>query len=326
MSEMDDMLIEPFRRLLADVATPAAVRLAERTAGVPPLWSEIEASGFLDALLPEERGGAGLRLADVFPLVAATGEFALPAPFAETMVARALLASRGAEPPAGAAIVLAPPSAIVPLAGAATHALLPREDRLVLVAIGDGGIDPFGTGGRVIDRDGAALLSVAAGTIDLSLFAAGLAAAKMAGAMVRLLDMTIGYSGERQQFGRTLGKFQAIQHNLAVMAEQVASASVAARIGMSGAHFDPARVALAKCRTSEASHQIVGIAHAVHGAIGATEEYDLQLYTRRLKEWQIAFGSESHWAVRLARARLASGFSNGADFVRVELQDVEDIA
>jgi len=77
MRDVDDLFLAPFRQMLASIATPTAVRAAEAIRGVPPMWAEIESSGFLDALVPEENGGAGLSLADIFPLIAATGEFAL---------------------------------------------------------------------------------------------------------------------------------------------------------------------------------------------------------------------------------------------------------
>lgn len=322
MSDLDAMLTEPFRRLLADIAPPAAVRAAEGCRGVPLMWRDLVASGFLDALVPEDKGGAGLALHDVFALVAATGEVCLPVPFAETMAARALLAARGAALPEDAVVVLAPPSAIIPLAAAATHALVPKDDRIVLVALGDVGPDPFGAGGGSVASDAPEVLAVPAGSIDLSVFAAGLTAAKMAGAMARLLEMSVRYANERVQFGRPLGKFQAIQQQLAVMAEQVVSAQVAARIGMAGAHFDPVRVAMAKTRTGEAAHQVVAIAHAVHGAIGVTEEYDLQLLTRRLKQWQLAFGSESYWAGRLGAVRRCAPVDTTADFIRLHLAEM----
>jgi acyl-CoA dehydrogenase len=298
------MLIEPFRRLLADVSPAEAVRAAEVSPGTPDLWAQIEGSGFLDALLPEDKGGAGLSLDQTFVLVAATGEVMLPVPFAETMVARALLAA---------------------LAAAATHALVMRNDTIVLIRIDSAsmGQDPFGAGGGMVDTDGEALITIERGTVDLSLFAAGLTAAKMAGAMQRMLEMSLRHAEERQQFGRSLGKFQAIQQQLAVMSEQVVSAWVAARIGMAAAHFDPVRVAMAKTRVSEASHLVAAIAHAVHGAIGVTEEYDLQLLTRRLKQWQLAFGSETYWAIRLGRARRLSNIANGADFLRACFHEME---
>ena len=62
---MDTLLVESFERLLQGACTPALVREVERTAEASALWSDIEASGYLDLLIPEQ-GGAGLR--DAFPL------------------------------------------------------------------------------------------------------------------------------------------------------------------------------------------------------------------------------------------------------------------
>ncbi len=58
-----------------------------------------------------------------------------------------------------------------------------------------------------------------------------LTAAQMVGALERVLDMTVTFAQQRQQFGRAIGSFQAIQHQLAVMAEQVAAARMEAQIG-----------------------------------------------------------------------------------------------
>ena len=60
-------------------------------------------------------------------------------------------------------------------------------------------------------------------------------------------------------------------------------------------HADRLRVAVAKARTSEAALEVAALAHSIHGAIGFTEEYDLQLFTRRLHAWRQAAGSESYW-------------------------------
>lgn len=317
-----DILLDPFRRILSDVSTPAHVRAAQASGEVSRIWQEIEQSGFLDALLPEEAGGSGLTLADIFPLVAECGAFCLPVPFGETAVARALLHARGAAAPESAMIVLAPPSPIVPLAAVATHVLLARDGAIILVPAGRTDPDPFDALAGQVSIEADPIATVEAGGIDLEVIAAGLTAAKMAGAMRRLLDLSLQYAEQRQQFGRSLGKFQAIQQQLAVMAEQVVSAKVAANMAMSGAHFDPLKVALAKCRTSEASHQVCAIAHAVHGAIGVTEEYDLQLLTRRIKQWQIAFGSERYWAGRIGAARLLQQSGTSADFIREAFQPV----
>ena len=59
-------------------------------------------------------------------------------------------------------------------------------------------------------------------------------------------------------------------------------------------------------------------AHAVHGAIGVTHEYDLQLYTRRLNEWSRAGGGASYWASVIGEQALKSG-ATAVDFVRTDL-------
>ena len=104
------------------------------------------------------------------------------------------------------------------------------------------------------------------------------------------------------------------------MAERLVSATAASRIGLSGSRFDPLRGAVAKCCTSEAAHDVAAIAHAVHGAIGATADHDLQLHIRRLKQLQLAFGGADYWARRIGQARLAAPDGTGADFIRTHLQ------
>jgi acyl-CoA dehydrogenase len=72
---------------------------------------------------------------------------------------------------------------------------------------------------------------------------------------------------------------------------------MAAQMGCHGATATPdrLRVAVAKARTSEAALEVAALAHSIHGAIGFTAEFDLQLYTRRLHAWRQAAGSESYW-------------------------------
>jgi alkylation response protein AidB-like acyl-CoA dehydrogenase len=139
--------------------------------------------------------------------------------------------------------------------------------------------------------------------------------------MERVLQMTVAYANERVQFGRSIGKFQAIQHQLAVMAEHVAAARMAAEIGCAGAGPLPVglRAAVAKARASEAATVATSTAHAVHGAIGVTAELDLQLFTRRIHEWRADFGSERHWNRVLGRALLASDAASTLDFMRAAL-------
>jgi len=132
---------------------------------------------------------------------------------------------------------------------------------------------------------------------DLRTLQACLTAAQLAGALMEVFHRTLQYANERHQFGRPIGKFQAIQHQLAVMSEHVFAARMAAQLGAAGQGVwpDRLRVAVAKARCSQAALAVAEAGHAIHGAIGFAEEYDLQLFTRRLHAWRQAAGSESYW-------------------------------
>ena len=319
MNDDDNFLADAFRRQLGALVTPEAIRTIEGGGGADALWGALEESGFINAMLPESAGGAGIGLAQAFPLVLAAGEYCVPVPFAETMIARGMLAAQSLTPPSGAAIALAPPSPVIPGAQLASHALVDRSGTPTLVAIKATGDELFRARCSTAIEAEDVVATLALDAEGLSLTAAAVASALMAGAMARVLEMSLHHAGERQQFGRSLGKFQAIQQQLAVLAEQVLSVQVAARGAFVGVKFDPARVAAAKCRANEAAVYVCNIAHAIHGAIGATEEFDLQLYTRRIKLWQLAYGSESYWGARLGQARISSGLDLTSDFLRLRL-------
>jgi acyl-CoA dehydrogenase len=105
------------------------------------------------------------------------------------------------------------------------------------------------------------------------------------------------------------------------MVEQVFAARMAAEIGCTGDGIapHPLRAAVAKARASEAAEKVVAIAHAVHGAIGVTAEYDLQLHTRRLQEWRADFGSQAYWHAQLGAALLAAPQASTLQFLLAEL-------
>jgi alkylation response protein AidB-like acyl-CoA dehydrogenase len=330
---------EPLERLLADVCTPARVRAIEAGGATAALWSSIEDSGFLDTLVPEAAGGAGLRLADAFALFAVEGRHAVPLPIAHTMLARALLARDGVDVPRGAIAI-----AIQSQVGADGAIACPATPYglvadAVVVASGEGWrVLPTATAERRASgvhgslradlRWPAAPGDAILGKRPAAWRDAGAAAsaALLAGALHRVLELTVAFANDRVQFGRSIGKFQAIQHQLAVMAEHVLAAHMAAEIGCSG---DgplplPLRAALAKARASEAAALAAPMAHAVHGAIGITAELDLQLYTRRLHELRADFGAETHWNRVLGRALLDADAAFALDFMRSALLPSND--
>lgn len=130
----------------------------------------------------------------------------------------------------------------------------------------------------------------------------------MAGAMGQALALSIEHVNTRQQFGRPLGKFQAVQQSLAVMACEVraveaAAAALAARLDAVGLDVAAAdfEIAAAKLRANRAVGVVTAIAHQVHGAIGFTREYELSRVTIPLMRWRGAHGNDAYWAQLLGR-------------------------
>jgi len=320
----DDLLNDAIEQLLADHATPRAVRAIERGGSHAEIWNAIEDSGFCDALVPEDSGGAGLGLKEGFMLFEACGRHAVPVPFAQTVMARALLADAGHPAPQGA-IALASGNAgavDVPWGGTSDWVLV--DDGATTRLFDARHADREVLGGIVVDVrmqwPAAKAQLQFESKHDLRAIEALVLSAQITGSMRHILAQTLQYADQRQQFGRSIGKFQAIQHQLVVMAEHIEMARMAVRMACASdtPWPDPLLAALAKASTAESVVPVVAIAHAVHGAIGITEEYDLQLHTRRLHAWRVAAGSEGYWQQRIGRALLAQP-STVPDFVRRQL-------
>ena len=312
--------------LLRDCCPPATVRALEQQADPQPLWQALLESGFADCLLPESAGGAALPLRELAPVLFVTGRHALPLPLAQTIFARALLQAHGITLPAGpVALAGFEDGAGAALVADARHAqwfLLQDGERCLLLSAADARAEATGAHHDLTlrvprpDASAPAAFSLPAGT--LRTLGACLHTAQLAGALSHVLDLTLQYANDRQQFGRAIGKFQAIQHQVSEMAEHVAAARVAAQLACDSGTGTPDRLraAIGKLRASEAVTPVAAIAHAVHGAIGITEEYDLQLYTRRLHAWRMADGSERWWSRVLGEAVCASAGRNAVELVR----------
>jgi alkylation response protein AidB-like acyl-CoA dehydrogenase len=323
------MFAQAIEDILQDHCTPAVVRAIEAGGSTAALWLAIESAGFLELLAPESAGGAGLALAELFPILSSFGCYTVPVPVAQTIVARALLGEQCAMPggmitlaaalrrEAGGAIVCP----LTPYGLVADFVLAQDGEALLLLPAAAARREATGVHGSLVATlrwpDEAVATRVPGAGPLLPAFAAALHAALLSGAMTRVFDMTLQYCNDRVQFGKTLGKFQAVQHQLSVMAEHVAAAGVAAEAAFRTDAATPSLLAaaMAKSRTSEAAVLVASIAHALHGAIGVAEECDLQLLTRRLHEWRMAHGSEAHWNVLIGQHVLAAD-SSIADFVR----------
>jgi alkylation response protein AidB-like acyl-CoA dehydrogenase len=108
------------------------------------------------------------------------------------------------------------------------------------------------------------------------------------GAAARLLETTVAYAGQREQFGTTIGSFQAVKHHCADMAVAVEASRAtlwAAALALDTAPA-PTRTRAASAAVAyakSAAARVAGTALQVHGGIGFTWEHDLHLFLRRIK-------------------------------------------
>lgn len=329
------MFAEAIASILAEQCTPAALRAIEGGASPQPLAAAIADAGFHELMAAEAQGGGGAGWREFFDVVTLCGSHAVPLPLAQTLAARAI-ASNPQELPAGL-ITFAPSltrgldgslhALHVPAARTASHVIAADGQALVLLSVFDAHQLPSGVHGSLSAslrwKAGAGKsLPAQVDPVQFQALGALLHAGLLAGAAKRAFDLTMAYANERTQFGKPIGKFQAIQHQLSVMAEHVAASRMAAEAAFACDSGLPtvAACAVAKARTSEAAQMVASIAHAVHGAIGVTDEYDLQLYTRRLHEWRTAHGSEAYWHRLLGRLFVDSDRPLAGDFVRTLFQ------
>jgi alkylation response protein AidB-like acyl-CoA dehydrogenase len=118
--------------------------------------------------------------------------------------------------------------------------------------------------------------------------------AEMCGGAQKVLDMTVEYAKMREQFGRPIGSFQAIQHKCANMLVQVESAKSATYYAAWAVANDapeaPLAAAMAKAYCSDAYRQVTAEGIQVHGGIGFTWEHDIHIYFKRAKGSEVTFG------------------------------------
>jgi acyl-CoA dehydrogenase len=347
MSAMREILADTAARLFKELCTNERREAAEKGGHSAEAWAALEDTEMTKATLSEARGGAGADIGDALALMRVAGEFALPLPLAETLLAELALAAAGLPPQSGVGAVgpvvrsIAPLQLAkssggwelsgtlvrVPAARHATHlaALAQYQGRWITVLVSGADLvaavakrdlnwadEPRDT--VVFERLSLPHEAVGApgngwSDEDLIFNGAMFRVAAMAGALSAILDQSVRYAKDRLQFGRPIGGFQAVQHQLAIMASQVAAA-IAASDAMSGAAMlGPARfeIAAAKARVGEAAHVASGIAHQVHGAIGFSQEYSLHCSTRRLWAWRDEFGTEIEWSEWLGRVATRVG-------------------
>jgi alkylation response protein AidB-like acyl-CoA dehydrogenase len=346
VTKSDHIVAETTTRIFADLADPQTINRAGDDRWKAPFWRALSEAGLTLAWVPETLGGAGASLSDGFAILGVAGRFASPVPLAETLIAGWLLARANIATPDGAMTVapVRPRDRITTnsdgtLSGRATGIPFAKDcEYIAVVAIDDKGAvialvktsDCRVSEGQNLAGDTAntvifervkpirsALAPADFNPSALLLMGAIVRSVEAAGALETILSLSVRYANERVAFERPIGKFQAVQQNLARLAGETAASLAAAgsaadTISQSAA-FDDAlflEAASAKIRSGEAAAEGAAIAHQVHGAIGFTNEHILHRFTLRLLSWRDDFGNESYWAAALGNLIAQRGSSN----------------
>jgi acyl-CoA dehydrogenase len=291
--------------------------------------------GWLQVGLAPELGGEGGELAEVVTLVDTVSAHGWPSPVADLLLVTntVLAALPGPVPAAPGLTVVVPAVGTVDGAGrvsvrgdgvawapwASRFAVVTTAGAGASIALVDAGRAELRSGTTLqhapwahVRLDGAEpehLVTVerpAGEIVELAVSSGAFArSVQSLAALRRLRDLSIRHTTTREQFGRTLAVFQAVQQQLAALAGEVAAAQAAVGRALDGVDDvarlvgDP-RLATAKIRTATAGTEAARIAHQLHGAIGTAREYELHRHTLALWSWREEFGDERHWASRLA--------------------------
>jgi alkylation response protein AidB-like acyl-CoA dehydrogenase len=315
------------RELFDDVADPTALRVAwdDSDGRIPGLWKRLADSGALGLTVSEEYGGAGADLTAMLPVLIEIGRAALPGPIVETVVGATLLAEAGGDVAAdwlprvvAGEVVIAVdlgPGSLVSAAPWADLLVVPdhagvlcavrRTDAVVT------SLPSVDHGIRLGTVDVPAGAGTALGGIDLEAAFDSVVvatAAQLVGLAEAMVEMSVRYSLEREQFGVPIGSFQAIKHQLAdAYVANSFAVPVVARAAWSAAQGSSSRsrdASHAKCAATDAAQRAARTALQVHAGIGYTYEHDLHMWMKRTWSLSSLWGTKDWHRERVAHAVL----------------------
>jgi acyl-CoA dehydrogenase len=324
MNEEKQLILDTTNRIMSDLCTPEVVDAAEKGEFPAELWKTLEETGLTLAGFPESMGGSGGSIEDSLMIVREAARFGAPIPLAETFIAARLVQLAGGsslEGPSTIALGKFEIDGQSRLTGRADGVSFARWCRTVVFVANQNGqqvlcsvpLEQF----DVVNRNSMAgePRDSIKGSFDLGedqmfpvegdlqreleLLGAVTRSVMMSAALESILELSVQYALDRNQFGRPIARFQAIQQQLAVLAGEVAASIRAADAVIESVSnsewLDEIEVAVAKSRIGDAVGVSTDIAHQVHGAMGYTMEHVLNHRTRRLWCWRDEFGGERVW-------------------------------
>lgn len=332
MNEQSQLLTSAVGRLFEDELTSPRREQAQKSGWCDEFWDLAQSLGLQLLLVREHQGGFDGTLEDACAVARLVGRHAVPLPIVEDLLARGLMAEAGITPPDGV-VTLAVAADLKVEEGFVDGTVFAVPwgrfaNYLLVDAVADGGAaqtlllstqnvaisSAHSLSGEPSDdlmftraKPVAAVSRRTNFTLRDRLVA--LRIAQMAGALQAALELTIDHANQRVQFGKPIGKFQAVQQQLAVMAEETAAVAAAAEaLGRIAADEDRIfETAAAKLRANRAIDVAVPIAHQTLGAMGFAAEHGLHRFTQRLLGWRTECGGDQYWATRLGEMVVARG-------------------
>lgn len=292
------MLLDTAEKMFADHCDKALLDQAEQGQFPDSLLGLIREGGFQQLAM----SSSGVDLADALAVLRVAGLYALPLPLAEMLLANRWLGNDERLVSIGSGDTSGADNVPWGRAMDAVIALSPNGEAHLLTELSvEEGVNLAGEPRDSVRAGAAEPLSIEE---DAGNLLALTRAILMAGGLERALALSLDYVSEREQFGRPISKFQAIQHHMAVMAAETAASIRAADAGLAGLGSDRQleEVAAAKARIGEAVGVVAELAHQVHGAMGYTHEHQLHHTTRRLWAWRDEYGTEQIWQQQLGSA------------------------
>ncbi|MDF2856251.1 MAG: acyl-CoA dehydrogenase [Neobacillus sp.] len=352
------MLEETTEKIMKDFCTKELIHEAEQGKWPDKLWRVVEEAGLTTIAVNEDLGGTGGTFGDALSMLRVAGKYSAPIPLAETLLANWLLAELGL-PISNHPLTIVhvgsqtevPFTCIqenegwsitgqvknIPFARFAKSIVfigtLPKGFLVAMVDSADCIITPGSNlAGEprdtinleqvFVSKEDATIIKLESILSTLYQKGALIRSVMMAGALERILELSILYSNERKQFGRPINRFQAIQQQLAIMSGEVAAAKIITEYAVEAFDDDSytSESMIAKIRVGEAATIAVPIAHQIHGAIGFTDEHILQQSTRRLWSWRDEYGTETDWSNELGSRVIENGHSSLWSFIVSEKQ------
>ena len=291
-------LREGFRRVMAQACTPEVVRSAWNGESTDALWSAVVEFGALGIAAPEECDGLDFGLLDAITIYEEAGAAALPGPLVETAaVAVPLLAEAGREDlvrglaSGDARIAVVTDDGTALDAHGAQWLLARRGDGAFLVDMESAAVSPLESVDHArrlfaVKWTQGESLSVSAERVQAAWDRGVVAtAAQLLGLGRRMLDTTVEYVKTREQFGKPIGSYQAVQHPLAnALVDLDFAGPLIHRAAWSLDQESPrasVHASMAKAFASDAAVKMAKAALQCHGAMGYSFEYDLHLWMKR---------------------------------------------